>query len=99
MIKSAKSAIFAVLGEAQVNDEEVQTIFIAVKSLLFMNSRPLKTTVTDYPNDDRVLIGNQFLIGQRRGDDFVPEGIDTGPFNPRKGKGTVPELTRHEWHR
>lgn len=99
MIKSARSAIFAVLGEAQVNDDEVQTIFIGVKSLLIMNSRPLKTTVSDDPNDDRVLTGNQFLIGQRGGDDFAPEGVDTVPFNPRKVKGTVPELTRHVWHR
>lgn len=83
MIKLAKSAIFAVLGEVHVNDEEVQTIFIGVERLLIMNSRPL-TTVSDDPNDDRVLTGNQFLIGQREGDDFAPEGVDTLPFNPRK---------------
>lgn len=83
MIKLAKSAIFAVLGEVHVNDEEVQTIFIGVERLLIMNSR-LLTTVSDDPNDDRVLTGNQFLIRQREGDDFALEGVDTLPFNPRK---------------
>ena len=34
MIKSAKQAIFAVLGDAEVNDEELETIFIGVESLL-----------------------------------------------------------------
>ncbi|XP_068723473.1 uncharacterized protein [Montipora capricornis] len=33
MIKSAKRATFAVLGDAQVNDEELETIFIGVESL------------------------------------------------------------------
>jgi len=33
-IKSAKQAIFAVLGDAEVNDEELETIFIGVESLL-----------------------------------------------------------------
>ena len=61
MIKSAKRAIFAVLGDAEVNDEELETIFIGVESLL--NSRPL-TAVSDDPNDDRVLTPNHFLIGQ-----------------------------------
>ena len=44
MIKSAKRAIAAVLGSAEVNDEELETIFIEVESLL--KSRPL-TTVSD----------------------------------------------------
>ena len=29
------------------------------------------------------------------GDDFVPEGVDTVPFKPRKHYGPVLELTRH----
>lgn len=34
MIKSAKRTIAAVLGDAEVNDEELETIFIGVESLL-----------------------------------------------------------------
>ena len=95
MIKSAKRAIFAVLGDAEVNDEELETIFIGVESLL--NSRPL-TAVSDDPNDDRVLTPNHFLIGQIGGD-FVPESVDTEPFNPRKRWRRLQELTRHVWNR
>ena len=50
MIKSAKRAIFAVLGDAEVNGEEFETTFVGVESLL--NSRP-STAVSDDPNDDR----------------------------------------------
>ena len=95
LIKSAKRAIFAVLGDAEVNDEELETIFIGVESL--MNSRPL-TAVSVDPNDDRVLTPNHFLIGQIGGD-FVPESVDTEPFNPRKRWRRLQELTRHVWNR
>ena len=91
MIKLAKRAIFAVLGDAEVNDEELETIFIGVESLL--NSRPL-TAVSDDPNGDHVLTPNHFLIGQIGGD-FVPESVDTEPFNPRKHWRGLQELTRH----
>ena len=47
-----------------------------------LNSRPL-TTVSDDSNDEPVLTSNHFLIGQMGGD-FVPESVDTTPFNPRK---------------
>ena len=95
MIKSAKRAIFAVLGDAEVNDEELEAIFIGVESLL--NSRPL-TAMSGDPNDDRVLTPNHFLIGQIGGD-FVPESVDTEPFNPRKRWRRLQELTRHVWNR
>ena len=60
MIKAAKRAIAAVLRGAEVNDEELKTIFIGVDSLL--NSRPL-TTVRNDSNDEPVLTPNHFLIG------------------------------------
>ena len=43
MIKSAKRVIYAILKEADVNDEELQTVFRGVESLL--SSRPLTTLV------------------------------------------------------
>jgi hypothetical protein len=51
MIKSAKRAIAAVFPNADVNDEELQTVFTGVESPL--NSRPL-TTISDDPNDELV---------------------------------------------
>ena len=53
LIKSTKPAIFAVLGDAEVNDKELGTIFIGVEGLL--SSRP-STAVSDDPNDDLSLI-------------------------------------------
>ena len=64
MIKSAKRAIYAILNEADVNDEELQTVFTGAESLL--NSRPL-TTVSGDVNDEPVLTPNHFLIGQMGG--------------------------------
>lgn len=78
--KSAKGAIAAVLCDAEINDEELETIFIGVERLL--NLRPL-TTVSDDPNDDLVLTPSHFLIGQVGGD-FVPEIVDSTPSNLRK---------------
>lgn len=95
MIKSAKRAIYAVLKDADINDEELETTFIGVESL--MNSRPL-TTVSDDPNDEPVLTPNHFLIGQMGGD-FVPESVDTTAFSPRRRWRRVQELTRHVWGR
>ena len=60
-IKAAKRAIKAILGKAEVNDEELETTIIGVGSLI--NSRPL-TQVSEDPNDDPVLTPNHFLIGK-----------------------------------
>ena len=95
MIKSAKRAIYAVLKDADINDEELETTFIGVESL--MDSRPL-TTVSDDPNDEPVLTPNHFLIDQMGGD-FVPESVDSTAFSPRRRWRRVQELTRHVWGR
>lgn len=55
LIKAAKRAISAILQDADVTDEELQTCFTGVESLL--NSRPL-TTISDDPNDEPVLTPN-----------------------------------------
>ena len=52
MIKSSKRAIYAILKDPDITDEELQTRFIGVKSL--MNFRPL-TTLSDDLNDEPVL--------------------------------------------
>ena len=95
MIKLAKRAISAILRDADINDEELQTTFVGVESL--MNSRPL-TALSDDANDEPVLTPNHFLIGQMGGD-FVPESVDTTAFNPRRRWRRVQELIRHVWRR
>ena len=48
MIKAAKKAIYAILNNADVNDEELSTVFTGVEAML--NSRPL-TYQTSNPKD------------------------------------------------
>lgn len=86
MIKSSKRAIYAILKDADITDEELQTMFIGVESL--MNSR-LLTALSDNPNDEPVLTLNHLLI--------VPESVDNRAFNPRRRWRRVQELTRHVW--
>ena len=51
MIKAAKRAIKAILGDVEVEDEELEATIIGVQCLI--NSRPL-TQVSGDPNDDPV---------------------------------------------
>ena len=95
LIKAAKRAISAILQAADVTDEELQTCFTGVESLL--NSRPL-TTISDDPNDEPVLTPNHFIIGQMGGD-IVPDSVDTTEFNPRQRWRRIQELIRRVWQR
>ncbi len=60
MIKSAKKALRAILGEADVTDEELHTAMCAFEGLL--NSRPI-TYVSADPHDLTPLTPNHFIIG------------------------------------
>ena len=60
LIKSAKRAIYAVIGRSACYDEELQTVFTETEGLL--NARPL-TTISDDPNDMSPLTPQHFLIG------------------------------------
>ena len=95
MIRSAKRAVNAVLGNADVKDEELLTVFTGVESL--MNSRPLTQSSSD-PNDEPVLTPNHFLVGHMGGE-LAPENVDTTKFNPRRRWRRVQELIRHVWKR
>ena len=95
MIKSAKRAIYAILKEADVNDEELQTVFTGVESLL--NSRPL-TTVSGDVNDEPVLTPNHFLIGQMGGE-LAPDTVDSMAVSVRTRWRRVQELIRRVWSR
>ena len=95
MIKAAKRAIYAVLKEADVDDEELQTVFTGTESPL--NSRPL-TTVSGDVNDELVLTPNHFLIGNMDGE-LAPDTVDTRAGNVRKRWRRVQELIRRVWSR
>ena len=95
MIKAAKRAIFAILHNADVNDEELMTAFTEAESLL--NSRPL-TYQSANPKDDVPLTPNHFLYGQVGGS-FAPEATEDVAYNPKKRWRRIQELSRHFWHR
>ena len=58
IIKAAKRAILAILGNVDVNDEELMTAFTGAESL--MNSRPL-TYHSANPHDSTPLTPNHFF--------------------------------------
>ena len=79
MIKAAKRAIYAILGNADVTNEELITAFAGAEALL--NSRPL-TYQSASPEDDVPLTLNHFLHGQLGGQ-FAPVSVDEVDFNPK----------------
>ena len=95
MIKSAKRAINAILGNADITDEELITAFTGAEALI--NSRPL-TYQSAHFDDDTPLTPNHFLHGQVAGQ-FAPESVDTTDYNPRQRWRRIQELVRHFWHR
>ena len=95
MVKAAKKAISAILGNADITDEELTTAFTGAEALL--NSRPL-TYQSANPKDDVPLTPNHFLHGQIGGQ-FAPESVDTTTFSPTKRWRRIQELVRHFWQR
>ena len=95
MIKAAKRAILAILGNADVNDEELMTAFAGAEALI--NSRPL-TYQSANPEDNVPLTPNHFLQGQIGGQ-FAPEAVEEVNYNPKKRWRRIQELTKHFWHR
>ena len=93
MIKSAKKAIKAILGKADINDEELTTAMIGAEALI--NSRPL-TYKSANPADDYPLIPYHFIHGQVGGQ-FAPTSCDETDFNPKKRWRRIKELVRHFW--
>lgn len=96
MIKAAKRAIFAILGSADVNDEELMTAFTGAEALI--NSRPL-TYQSANPSDDVPLTPNHFLHGQSGGQ-FAPECVDDNKnLSIKKRWRRIQELVKHFWCR
>jgi hypothetical protein len=95
MVKSAKKAVYAILGNADITDEELVTAVVGAENLI--NSRPL-TYQTSNPNDDTALTPNHFLTGQLGGQ-FAPDIIDNDRYDVKKRWRYVQELLRHFWKR
>ena len=95
MIKAAKRAVYAILSNADINDEELMTAFTGAEALI--NSRPL-TYQSANPLDDVPLTPNHFLHGQLGGS-FAPEIIDDSSFSLKQRWRRVQELMKHFWSR
>ena len=95
MVKAAKKAIRAVLGNATITDEELLSAVVGVEDLL--NSRPI-TYQTANPDDAVPLTPNHFLHG-RTGGQFAPSSVDVNSFSPHARWRRVQELVRHFWMR
>ena len=95
MVKSAKKAIKAILGQADIKDEELMTAIVGAEGLI--NSRPLTYQSANHA-DDVPLTPNHFLHGQIGGQ-FAPMSVDETQYSPRKRWRRVQELVRHFWKR
>jgi len=94
MIKAAKRATSAILGNADVTDEELWSAFIEAEALL--NSRPL-TYQSSSPCDITPLTTSHFLHGElgRRAAPVPADDVR----HPRTRWRRVQELVRHFWRR
>ena len=95
MIKSAKKAIYSILSNADVTDEELSTAFNGAEDLI--NSR-LLTYQSSNIKDEIPLTPNHFLFG-RTGGQFAPESVDENDFSPKKRWRRAQELVKHIWNR
>ena len=95
MIKSAKRAIRAILGDAEITDEELHTAICGAEGLL--NSRPI-TYVSSSPDDMVPLTPSHFLVGNLGGQ-FAPEVSSNEAFNPKKRWRRIQQLISQFWKR
>ena len=95
LVKAAKRAMKAILGDAKINDDELHTAIVGAEAL--MNSRPLTVASAD-PRDDLPLTPNHFLYG-RAEVQVEPSGADSGNYGPRVRWRRVQELVSHFWRR
>ena len=93
IVKAAKKAIKNILGNADINDEELVTAFVGAESLI--NSRQWNYQ-SSHPAKDVSLTPNHFLYGQLGGM-ISPDSVDKTQFNLKK-RSQVQELIRHLWH-
>jgi hypothetical protein len=79
MVKCAKHALQSIMSPGEIDDEELETLFCGVESLL--NSRPL-TYQSDDPHDANPLTPSHFLTGLIGGQ-YAPEVHGDAKFNLR----------------
>ena len=95
LIKVAKKTLKSIVGNAGLNDDELQTAIKEVEAL--MNSRPLTYEGTD-AHDEPVLTPSHFLVGHLGGQ-LAPRVADEVLFNPRNRWRLIQSLVKLFWKR
>ncbi|XP_053406667.1 uncharacterized protein LOC123558187 [Mercenaria mercenaria] len=95
MVKCAKRALFAILKNGDITDEDLITAVVGAEGLI--NSRPL-TYQSSNPKDNTVLTPNHFLYGQAGGN-FAPDINNVTSRDLQRRWRFVQELLRHFWKR
>ena len=95
MAKAAKRAMWKILSNADITDEELLSAIVGAEGLI--NSRPLTYQSANH-TDVLPLTPNHFPHGQVGGQ-FAPESVDKTSFHPRQRWRRVQELVRHFWGR
>ena len=95
LVKSAKRALYAILANQVVTDEELMTAATGAEAPV--NSRPLSYHSSDV-RDAQPLTPNHFLMGHL-GAPFVPEGVDELQTDPRRRWWVVQEIVGQFWRR
>ena len=95
MVKSAKRALYHILGNSDIDDEALITALAGAEHMI--NSRPLTTQSVD-PRDETPLTPNHFIFGQLGGS-FAPDDVGDQDYHPRKRWRRVQELLSHFWKR
>ena len=95
LVKSAKKALKTILGDADINDEELHTAICRAEEML--NSRPI-TYVSSDPNDLTPLTPNHFLVRQLGGR-FAPEALPEEVYRSTKRWHRLQQLLKLFWQR
>lgn len=99
LVKVAKKTLKAIVRNAGLTNDELQTVIKEVEAL--MNSRPLTYEGAD-PRDKPVLTPNHFLVGRlggQLGGQPAPQVTDDIAFNPRNRWRLIQNLERVFWKR
>ena len=92
LIKVAKKTLKAIVGNAGLSDDELQTAFKEVEGLITNTYEGVD------PRDEPVLTPNHFLVGQLGGE-LAHRVADEVEFNPRNQWRLIQNLVKIFWKR
>lgn len=94
-IRAAKRAIYGILSQAEIPDEDASTAFTYTEDLI--NSRLLTYQTTDIKYD--ILLTPKRILCRFAGAEYAPDTADTKFFNPKKRWKRVEKIWWGQWVR